>query len=185
MTETKRGRILRDTNAGPGVLTINGKQHSFTLDEMWTSDVPPRTGMVVDVMCDEQGTPLTLNAVPEPDSVRGQTGQTPSAFQTRPSMPSQQQATSFLKALFDTSFTTFIVPKLIRLLYVLFMLVGVVVALGAVIAAFNVHSALGVRALLLSPVVFLLVLIHARVTLELIAIVFRIEQNTAQVQPRA
>lgn len=184
MTETKRGRILRDTDAGPGVVTIDGKQHSFT-QNMWTADIPPRAGMTVTVLCDEQSTPLSLSTGPDLDTAGGHTGQPSSAFQNRPGMPSQQQATSFLKALFDTSFTTFIVPKLIRLLYVLFMLIGVIVALGVVVAAFNVHSALGVLALLLSPVVFLLVLVQARVTLELIAIVFRIEHNTAQPQPRA
>ena len=99
--------------------------------------------------------------------------------------PRKQEASSFLKALLDTSFSTFIVPRLIRFLYMFFMVVGALVALGVIVTAFGVHSALGVLALLLSPVVFLLVLIQARVTLELIAIVFRIEQNTAHLQPLA
>lgn len=99
-------------------------------------------------------------------------------------LPSRQQADSFLKALLDTSFSSFIVPRLIRLLYLFFMVVGALVALAVIVAAFNVNSALGVLALLLSPVVFLLVLVQARVTLELIAIVFRIEANTASL-PRA
>lgn len=99
--------------------------------------------------------------------------------------PRRQQADTFFKSLLDTSFTTFIVPRLIRFLYMFFMAVGVLVALGVIVTAFSVHSALGFLALLLSPVVFLLVLIQARVTLELIAIVFRIEHNTARLQTRA
>ena len=99
--------------------------------------------------------------------------------------PRRQQADTFFKALLDTSFTTFIVPRLIRFLYMFFMAVGVLMALGLIVTAFSVQSALGVLALLLSPVVFLLVLIQARVTLELIAIVFRIEHNTARFQAGA
>ena len=95
------------------------------------------------------------------------------------------QASSFLKALLDTSFTTFIVHRLVRFLYIFFMVVGVLAAVGVIVSAFGVNSGLGVLALLLSPVVFLLVLIQARVTLELIAIVFRIEENTARMSHRS
>ena len=45
---TKRGCVLRDTNLGPGLLAIDGVQYAFTLEDMWRSDVPPRTGMAVD-----------------------------------------------------------------------------------------------------------------------------------------
>ncbi len=39
---TQRGRVLRDTNTGPGLVTVDGKQFAFMLEEMWRSDVPPR-----------------------------------------------------------------------------------------------------------------------------------------------
>ena len=29
---TKRGRILRDTNAGPGLITVEGTQYTFVLE---------------------------------------------------------------------------------------------------------------------------------------------------------
>ncbi len=57
--------------------------------------------------------------------------------------------------------------------------------------AFNLNTNLGVLALLLSPLLFILVLMGSRVSLELIAIFFRIEENTArltapaQIQPGA
>ena len=93
---------------------------------------------------------------------------------------SRQQAGTFLASLFDLKFASFITLKLIRLLYLLGMLLGALTALGAIVAAFNVNSALGVLALVLSPLVFLLVLVYVRVTLELVAILFRIEENTAR-----
>ncbi len=59
----KRGRVLRDTNAGPGLLTAEGKQYSFVLEGMWRSEVPPRLGMLVDVHFDSEGAPATVYAV--------------------------------------------------------------------------------------------------------------------------
>lgn len=50
-----RGKILRDTNAGPGLLSSGGNQHPFTLESHWKSDQPPRVGMVVDVALDDAG----------------------------------------------------------------------------------------------------------------------------------
>ena len=52
---THRGKILRDTNAGPGLLSSGGNQHPFTLESHWKSDQPPRVGMVVDVSLDAAG----------------------------------------------------------------------------------------------------------------------------------
>ena len=62
---TKRGRVLRDTNVGPGLLTVEGKQYSFLLEGMWRSEVPPRTGMAVDVGFDAEGAPTEVYAVSE------------------------------------------------------------------------------------------------------------------------
>lgn len=46
---TRRGTILRDTNAGPGLLVVDGNQHPFTLEGAWRAAVPPKVGMMVDV----------------------------------------------------------------------------------------------------------------------------------------
>ncbi len=62
---TKRGRVLRDTNVGPGLLTVEGKQYSFLLEGMWRSEVPPRPGMAVDVGFDSDGAPMEVYAVSE------------------------------------------------------------------------------------------------------------------------
>ena len=59
---TKRGRVLRGTNTGPGLLTVEGRQYSFTLEGMWTSEVPPQPGMTVDVQF-ENDTPARLSAI--------------------------------------------------------------------------------------------------------------------------
>ena len=44
----KPGRILQDTSRGDGLLSIDGQQHVFTLQQHWKSDFVPQIGMVVD-----------------------------------------------------------------------------------------------------------------------------------------
>jgi hypothetical protein len=90
---------------------------------------------------------------------------------------STRRAKGFLASLFDFSFVSFITPKLIRLLYLLGLLAGVVISIAAITAAFNVTSALGVLTLFLSPLIFLVTLAYTRVALELVAIAFRMEEH--------
>lgn len=61
----KRGRILRDANNGPGLLTIEGNQYSFTLEGMWLSEVPPKPGMIVEADLGAQDVLQSVKAVPE------------------------------------------------------------------------------------------------------------------------
>jgi hypothetical protein len=49
---SKRSRILRDPKAGPGMLMVEGQQYPFSLEGVWKSEVPPTTGMIVDVYFD-------------------------------------------------------------------------------------------------------------------------------------
>ena len=70
----KRGKILRDTNAGPGLLTLEGKQYVFTLEQMWVSDVPPRVGMTVEVRLNSDNAPEQVSAVSESQLARETAG---------------------------------------------------------------------------------------------------------------
>lgn len=82
----------------------------------------------------------------------------------------------FLRALFDFSFSQFVTTQLIRLLYALGVLFAAVVALGAIARGFNEGAGTGLVALIVAPLIFLLVVIIARVWLELIIVVFRIAE---------
>ena len=56
-----RGTILRDTQIGPGLLSVGGRQLPFTLEQHWRSERPPATGARVDVLLDgEQVSTVTL-----------------------------------------------------------------------------------------------------------------------------
>jgi len=61
----KRGKILRDANASPGLLMIEGQQYPFSLEGLWKSEVPPRPGLPVDVDFDSTGKIRGITAVPE------------------------------------------------------------------------------------------------------------------------
>lgn len=98
----------------------------------------------------------------------------PSLYPTQPSMK------GFFATLFDFSFNSFLAPRLIKLLYILFVAIAALVTLGVIVTAYNFNNGLGVLVLLLSPVVFLFNVMLYRVGLELIQVFFAIEAHTAQ-----
>lgn len=71
----KRGKILRDTSAGPGLLMSEGQQYSFPLEGVWQSETPPRPGLVVDVDLGEDGIVRTVTVVPESQIAKEQAEQ--------------------------------------------------------------------------------------------------------------
>ena len=84
----------------------------------------------------------------------------------------------FFKSLFDLSFTSLVTTKLIKVLYGL-SIVGVALAsLLVVIVGYNFP---GVLMLLLAPLFFLGGVCYTRVMLELMIVVFRISEHTAEI----
>lgn len=63
----QRGRILRDTSNGTGLVSANGNQHEFTLEGVWKSDMAPRQDMVVEFDLDDTGKVVSIFAVSESD----------------------------------------------------------------------------------------------------------------------
>jgi hypothetical protein len=60
---TKRGKILRDTSAGTGLLVVENQQYPFSLEGVWNSQTPPAAGMTVDVDFDAAGQISSIRAV--------------------------------------------------------------------------------------------------------------------------
>lgn len=63
---------MRDATAGPGLVIVHGRQHSFGLDGVWKSDALPRPGAVVDVEFDDAGRVTAMMAVPDARLAREQ-----------------------------------------------------------------------------------------------------------------
>ena len=87
----------------------------------------------------------------------------------------------FFENLFDLSFNQFVTTQLIKILYVLAIILS---ALGALIILLGSISKGGMSALLgliFVPVFFCIWVLAARVWLELIIVVFRIAEHTAEI----
>ena len=92
------------------------------------------------------------------------------------------QAKGFLESLFDFSFTTFVTSKLIKILYVLSIVCAALGSLFLIVIGFTLSTALGVLMLLIaSPLLFLSSVIYARVLLEIMIVIFRISEHTAEI----
>jgi hypothetical protein len=80
---TRRGTILRDTNAGPGLLVVDGTQYPFLLEGSWRGTVPPKVGMVVDVSFATGGEVATVTPVDESQIAREQAEQAMAAIKEK------------------------------------------------------------------------------------------------------
>ena len=61
----RRGKVLRDTTSGPGLIMLEGQQYRFSREAVWKSEAPPKPGLVVDVELDAQGQVQAITVVPE------------------------------------------------------------------------------------------------------------------------
>ncbi len=109
-----------------------------------------------------------------------------------PSQPMIQFNTSaakgFLASLFDFSFSHFITGKLIKFLYGILIAGAGVATVGIIVSALGTGQTLdsrglggviGVLALIISPIIFVIVVTYVRVALELVMVLFKIEEHLA------
>lgn len=88
----------------------------------------------------------------------------------------------FFKTLFDLSFDSFITKKLIKFIYVLSIILAFLIGLIVLIAglgAMTFSPFQGFLIILFSPIITFLSLLYSRLLLELIMVIFKIEENTA------
>ncbi|MFO1484641.1 MAG: DUF4282 domain-containing protein [Verrucomicrobiaceae bacterium] len=90
-----------------------------------------------------------------------------------------QQVRAVLDLVLDLSFKRFVTPRLVRMLYVLSLLAAVFYAASWMFSGFKLGTLSGLFTLVTAPVAFLLYLIFARVTVELILAIFRIADKIA------
>ena len=93
-----------------------------------------------------------------------------------PSLPDR----SFFSKLFDFSFASFVTTNLISLLYVIAMVGAGLSALsvfGSFVAYGGAYLVLG---LILAPIAFVVMVLFARVWMELIIVQFRTAENTSE-----
>jgi len=99
--------------------------------------------------------------------------------------PQAPDSKGFVASLFDFGFTSFVTPKVVKVLYPLIMILAALGALVWVIIAFKVNAVFGVFALfILTPLYFLIVTAFYRIALELFIVIFRIADDIQALRQR-
>lgn len=93
---------------------------------------------------------------------------------------SQLESKGFFASLFDFGFTSFITLRFLRVIYIVLMAVIFITGLILFFTGFTRGAAGIAFSLIVVPIVTLLYLVIARIYMELIAIFFRIGENTTQ-----
>lgn len=96
-----------------------------------------------------------------------------------------QQVRAVLDLVLDLSFKRFVTPRLVRMLYVLSLLAAVFYAGSYMFSGFKNGTFAGIFQMVTAPLAFLLYLIVARVTVELILAIFRIADHLAPMSEEA
>jgi len=113
--------------------------------------------------------------------VRPQQQARPQQQQSRP----RAEARGFLGALFDFGFTSFVTPKVVKVLYPLIMVLTGLTALAFVAGAFHASTGLGFLTLLvLAPLFFLVVTAIYRILLEFFIVIFRVAEDIRALRER-
>ena len=84
----------------------------------------------------------------------------------------------FFQSLFDLEFKEFITKRVVSTLFVISVVVSALFSLGIIIEGFTDSFFWGlIKLVIIAPLVFLLMVIFARVALEVILVIFKISEN--------
>lgn len=85
---------------------------------------------------------------------------------------------TFFSRLFDTSFSTFVTPSIVRVLFILGIVVISIVSLFMLIGGLSTIDDGGLALVVVAPLYWVLGIIWIRVLIEVVMVLFRIEANT-------
>jgi hypothetical protein len=129
-----------------------------------------------------------------PQSAASQSSAPQSSFQppAGPDADDALEARTFIRSLYDFSFSSFITLKVIRVLYilitVLYTLGAVIALLVALVGAIVDHSVIGfvtlVITIILVPIAYFIYLTVARVVMEILMVLFNIGKDVRSIRER-
>ncbi len=120
-----------------------------------------------------------------PDAERPATAMPPATAITDPTPREAADTRGFLGALFDFGFTSFVTPKVIKVLYMLIVIGTVVSALVFTIIAFKASTVFGFLMLVFGdPLFILIVLAIYRIILEFFVVTFRVAEDIRALRER-
>ncbi len=94
------------------------------------------------------------------------------------------QDKGFIGTLFDFSFTEFVTTKVIKFLLALALVVNAIITIVIIVGGFQNGALAGIVALILSPIIFLVMMLFSRIYLELIIVIFRIAENLIAIREK-
>ena len=97
-------------------------------------------------------------------------------------MKDMNEKKGFIGRLFDLSFSEFITPTIITIIYALTMVIIGLGLLAYIIVAFRFSVATGVLMLIFSPLIFLIGVIFARLWLETVIVLFSIKDDVSLIR---
>lgn len=95
------------------------------------------------------------------------------------------EAMGFFGTLFDFSFSEFLTPKIIKILYAIGLVLAAIGALVFIVAGFHRGAGAGIIFLIISPVVFVLYALGVRIYLEILLVLFRIAGRVDEIASRS
>ena len=93
------------------------------------------------------------------------------------------ETNKFLKSLFDLEMKNNITLGIFKTLYTIGIALAGIVGVTLVVTAFTKSFAAGLLHVIAAPIAFILLVVVLRVTLELVMVLFKIEENTRKVAP--
>ena len=90
---------------------------------------------------------------------------------------------ALLDLFFDFSFTAPITPKVVRWLYIISIVAAGLVAVSTVITGFATSLLAGLISIFIAPILFVIYVLFARVTLEVVLAIFQIADSLKKNPP--
>ncbi len=94
------------------------------------------------------------------------------------------QDKGLIGTIFDFSFSEFVTTKVIKFLLGLAMAINVIVTIVIIVGGFNNGALAGIVTLILSPIIYLVLMLFSRIYLELIIVIFRIAENLIAIKEK-
>jgi hypothetical protein len=87
----------------------------------------------------------------------------------------------FLSSLFDFSFTSYVTPRFIKVIFIIGAVLTALATIGFIVSGFSMSLAVGIIFLILSPIFYIIYLLFVRIYLELMIILFRLQSDVAEI----
>jgi uncharacterized membrane protein len=125
----------------------------------------------------------TYTALGQSQDYQGYQGYQPPSYGAQP-RTKQPGEKGFLGSLFDFSFSSFVTPKIIKVLYVLFTIWTALIGITILIVGFKTGGVAGglFTLIIIEPIFLLLTLGIYRVVLEAFMVIFRIYEETKKIR---